>query len=130
MKLTPIYFLLCLAIPFFSFTHSFDPDPQITITSPAEGDEFASGATVNLNLSVNCDCEMDQIMVTMTNAETDKESPLSEVASALMGSPSGYSQQVTLPVVTEETDITFEIAVMGKNGEDMESEEITITVMP
>ncbi len=130
MKLTSIYFLLFLAIPAFSFNYHFDADPQISITAPIEGSEFASGTTINLNLSVTCDCEMDQVLLTMMNSETDKETLLSDIASSLASDPSGYSQSVTLPVVTEETDITFEIAVMDKDGEDMESEAITITVMP
>lgn len=130
MKLTHICFLLCLAVPVFSSTFSFDTDPQITITSPIEGKEFASGTTINLNLSVTCNCEMDQVMLTMMNNETDKETLLSALTPSLVSNLSGYTQTVTLPIVTEETDITFEIAVMDKDGEDMESEAITITVMP
>lgn len=130
MKLINSCFLLFLAISSLSFTYIFDPDPQITIMTPIEGNEFASGTTINLNLSVTCDCEMDQVLLTMMNSETDKESIISTIAPSLVSNLSGYSQSVTLPVVTEETDITFEIAVMDKNGEDMESEAITITVMP
>lgn len=115
-----------------SFTPAFDPDPKITISSPLEGDEFASGSTVNVSVKATCDCEMEKMKVIMFDV-TDEElkNPLLFENQSLTSSVAdGYSQTITLPTVTEETDFNIEVEVTQVGSTESESEEITITILP
>ncbi|MEM6320189.1 MAG: hypothetical protein AAF960_21145 [Bacteroidota bacterium] len=128
-----IFVSICVFSLFsYSFIPTMNPDPRITISSPIEGTEFKGGTTVNVQVDVTCECVMDRMMVTMVNVEAPEGAPplLTNAISSISGGVSNYSSSVTLPVVKEETDVTLELEVLDKDGDDLESESITITVLP
>ena len=124
--------LMVLFASFFAlaFTPSFDPDPEIIITSPEEGQEFTGGTTITIGVNVECDCMIENLMVKLADGRETLEPVMYHESAVNKMHATQFSQSITLPTVTEEMDLELEVEIRDKTGDDLSSEQITITVLP